>query len=135
VREQLPTGDTDLHRILREMSPIIVAGEYVMVSLPSRSDVETMAVVVEGEGITHVMTRATADQHGWPYEFVGGWITLQVHSSLTAVGLTAAVSSALAEEGISCNMLAGFFHDHLLVPHHELERALSILRQLATGQP
>jgi hypothetical protein len=121
--------------MLRQMSPIVVAGEYVMVSLPARSDVESMAVVVEAEGITHVITRATADEHKWPYDFVGGWITLQVHSSLTAVGLTAVVSSALAAEGISCNMLAGFFHDHLLVPHHELERAVSILRQLATDQP
>ena len=135
MEEVPPTGETDLHLMLRELHPIVVDGEYVIVSLPSRAKVEAMAVVVEAEGFTHVVTRSTADRSGWPYDFVAGWITLQVHSSLAAVGMTAAVSSALADEGISCNVLAGYFHDHLLVSFADVDRALDILRRLATDRP
>ena len=56
-----------------------------------------------------------------------GWITLSVQTSLTALGITAAISSALAEAGIACNMLAGYHHDHLLVPFVEVERTLAVL--------
>ena len=74
---------------------------------------------------------ALLDAEGLAYDAVFGWITLEVHSSLEAVGLTAAVSTTLAQAGISCNMLAGYFHDHLLVPVDRLDDALSLLRRLA----
>lgn len=61
---------------------------------------------------------------------VAAWIALQVHSALYAVGLTAAVSSALAEAGVSCNVIAGYHHDHLLVPFERGQEALTILRAL-----
>ena len=66
-----------------------------------------------------------------PYSFVGAWITLNVHSALEAVGLTAAVSRALTEAGISCNVVAAYYHDHLFVPAEQGERALKILQDLA----
>ena len=59
-----------------------------------------------------------------------------MHSALDAVGLTAAVAGALAEAGISCNVLAGAHHDHLLVPVDRADDALVALAQLrdrATG--
>jgi len=56
-----------------------------------------------------------------------------VHSSLEALGLTAAVSAALTEAHISCNVLAGFHHDHLLVPVADADRALEILHELAAS--
>ena len=58
------------------------------------------------------------------------WITLDVHSSLEAVGLTAAVSAALAEENISCNVVAAYYHDHLFVPVADAERAMETLMRL-----
>ena len=58
-------------------------------------------------------------------------ITLGVHSSLEAVGLTAAVSSLLAKHEISANMVAGYHHDHLFVPANDAERAVELLIQLA----
>ena len=60
-------------------------------------------------------------------------ITLRIHSSLAAVGLTAAVSGALAAEGISANMIAGFHHDHILLPAADADRALDILKGLSRG--
>jgi hypothetical protein len=58
-------------------------------------------------------------------------ITLTVHSALEGVGLTAAVSGALAEQGIACNVVAGFHHDHLFVPWERREEALGVLRKVA----
>lgn len=85
----------------------------------------------EAEGLTVVLPRAEADRLGLAYDFVGAWITLQIHSALEAVGLTAAVSRALTDAGISCHVLAGFHHDHLLVPVADAPRALEVLAGLA----
>lgn len=62
---------------------------------------------------------------------MAGWITLRIHSALDAVGLTAAVAQALAEYGLSCNVVAGFHHDHLFVPHERAAEAVALLEQLA----
>ena len=96
------------------------------------------ATVREDEGLTVVLRRQDADRHGISYDFVAAWLTLTVHSSLTAVGLTAAFSHSLGVAGICCNVLAGFHHDHLLVPVADRERALDVVRSLradAAGHP
>jgi len=89
------------------------------------------AVVREDEGWTVVCETAVAAAHGWAFDFEAAWLTVQVHSALEAVGLTAAISTALGQAGIPCNMLAGHFHDHLLVPHAEAGRAIDCLVALA----
>jgi uncharacterized protein len=68
------------------------------------------------------------------YAATYAWITLTVHSSLEAVGLTAAVSKALTEENISCNVVAAFFHDHIFVPVKDAERAMNALQRLIAPQ-
>ena len=70
---------------------------------------------------------------GWQSGLPAIWLTLDVHSSLLAVGLTAAVSTALAEAGIPCTMIAGFHHDHLLVPVDRADDAIRVLRSLASS--
>jgi hypothetical protein len=92
------------------------------------------AVLTEDEGTTVVATTAVADRRGWRYDFVAAWLTLDIHSDLEAIGLTAAFSSALAEAGIPCNVLAGLYHDHLLVPAIEADRAVECLESLARQQ-
>lgn len=115
------------------MHPVRRDGEFVYVLWPHGKPLGggIMAAVREAEGLTVVMPRADADSAGLPYDFVGAWITLEVHSSLEAVGLTAAVGAALTEAKISCNVLAGFHHDHLLVPVADADRALEVLHELA----
>ncbi len=81
-----------------------------------------------------MLVQSVADARSLPYDFVAGWITLQVHSALDAVGLTAAFSTALAEHGISANVVAGYYHDHLLVPIDDVDRALAALRELAANR-
>ncbi len=127
------TGEKNLRALLAGMHPVRRPGEYVYVlwphGRPLAAGVE--AAVREAEGLTVVLPRSEADKEGLTYDFVGAWITLQIHSALEAVGLTAAVSRALTDARISCNVLAGFHHDHLLVPVADAPRALEVLSELA----
>lgn len=126
------TAEKDLHTLLATMRPELREGEFVYVLWPHGKPLAGAieAAVREAEGLTVVLPRVEADRLGLSYDFVGTWITLQVHSSLEAVGLTAAVSAALTEAKISCNVLAGFHHDHLLVPVADGDRALEALHEL-----
>ena len=120
-------GLTNLHEILGALRPSVRQGSFVYVTLPTPPEVEAYARIVEDEGITLVVDQSTADEHGWEYEGVFAWITLQVHTSLSSVGVTAAVATALARVGISCNVLAGYYHDHLLVPKDSVDDAVEVL--------
>jgi uncharacterized protein len=125
------TGETDLATLLRSMRPVLDPGRYVFASVRSVPDGVTPVVTVrEEEGLTLVLERDEADRVGVTYEYVAARITLQVHSSLAAVGLTAAVATALTEYDISCNVVAGFFHDHLFVPLDRADEALEALEAL-----
>lgn len=125
-------GIQDLETLLRSMEPELVEGQFVFAAVPEpMPGLVAEAMVRESEGITYVITRREADMRAMEYDFVAAWITLRVHSALDAVGLTAAVSSALARAGISCNVLAGRFHDHLLVPFDSARAALDTLEELA----
>lgn len=127
------TGEQNLGVLLAAMHPVQRGGEYVYAVWPDGKPLlpGIEAAVREAEGLAVVLPRAVADREGLAYDFVGAWITLEVHSALEAVGLTAAVSTALADAGISCNMLAGFHHDHLLVPAPDAPRALEALAGLS----
>ena len=124
-------GETDLARMLATLQPTVREGKFVLVSLDEPVDLPAEATVSEDEGITYVVRLEVADRHGWPYDFIAGWVTLQVHSALAAVGLTAAVSTALAQAGIPANVLAGFFHDHILVPIERVDDAVATLTELS----
>ncbi len=81
--------------------------------------------------MTLVLPKSQADVLKLEYDFVAAWITLQVCSSLQAVGLTAGVATALAEHGISCNVIAAYHHDHLFVDDKDANAAMQVLRKLA----
>lgn len=129
-------GMTDLQQMLATVEPLVRDGEWVYVSDPGPSAAlpAPEAVIVEAEGRALVVRREVADAAGLGYDFVGAWITLSVHSALEAVGLTASFSTALAEAGIGCNVLAGLHHDHILVPSAERDRAVAVLRALGHRQ-
>jgi hypothetical protein len=127
-------GETELGRLIAALDPVVRPGAYVVVTRPGLEVASADAIIREDEGVTHVLPRATADARGWTYDFVAAWVTLRVRSSLAAVGLTAAVARVLAEAGISCNVLAAFHHDHLLVPIDRVGDALAALGRLAAGE-
>lgn len=129
-------GETDLAAILRGLTVARRPDRYTLITLPAGAAVPSLAedgigaVISEAEGMTVVVTVEEADARGWAVDFVAAWLTLEVHSSLDAVGLTAAVAAALATEGISTNVLAAYFHDHLLVPEADAELAIETLHRL-----
>ena len=128
------TAERDLAVLLATLRPRLQSGTYVFAVAPAGSPPCDDAVVTvrEPEGLTLVLPRATAERRGLPYAFEAAWITLTVHSALDAVGLTAAVTTALGRRGISCNVVAGRHHDHLFVPADRREEALDTLRRLGT---
>lgn len=90
-------------------------------------DVTVQASIVEAEGTTMVLATTDAQRLGIRPGFVAAWLTLEVDSALDAVGLTAVVATALAAEDIPCNVLAGYHHDHLLVPVEQSDLAIAVL--------
>lgn len=129
------SGETDLSAMLVDFDVVARPDAYVYALLDSSSPLRalSLATVVEDEGLTAVLKQDDADAHGITYDFVASWITLTVHSSLHAVGLTALFSKALSDHNISCNVLAGLHHDHVLVGIGDRDRAISVLRSLRTG--
>ncbi|GGX70324.1 ACT domain-containing protein [Streptomyces hiroshimensis] len=128
-------GERDLAKLLSGMKPVLNAGRYVYVTVPGEAPegVTPVVTVGEPEGLTLVVRQEQADAAGLPYDYVAGWITLRIHSALEAVGLTAAVSQALAQADLSCNVVAGFHHDHLFVPYERAEEAVGVLETLASA--
>ena len=126
---------TDLAELLAGMDPELHEGEYVFCSVPVDRELpaglDPVVTVREAEGRTVVLTRLAAENAGLAWTFPSAWITLLVRSALTAVGLTAAVATALTRDGIACNVVAGFHHDHLFVPVDQADRALAALAALA----
>ena len=125
-------NEPSLKSLIQNLSPRLNSGDYVFClddgTVPASDAV--LGSFLEQEGRTLVLLEQRAKQMGLQYEAVLSWITLDVYSSLQAVGLTAHVSSALAEQGIACNVIAGYHHDHLFVPRQDSSRAMEILNAL-----
>ncbi|MGW3388792.1 ACT domain-containing protein [Streptomyces cinereoruber] len=126
-------AERDLTRLLAGLRPELDPGRYVFTTVdgPAPTGLAPVVTVTEPEGLTLVVRQEEADAASLPYDYVAGWITLRVHSALDAVGLTAAVARELADAGLSCNVVAGFHHDHLFVEHARAEEALDLLNRLA----
>ena len=127
-------GETDLATMLASLDVARRPGVFTYIEIPGTPTTELVelaqAVVVEDEGTTVVLDVEHARAARLSFEVELAWLSLTVHSSLEAVGLTAAFSAALGDAGISCNVLAGYRHDHLLVPDADAGRAIEVLRSL-----
>ncbi|GAA2831621.1 MULTISPECIES: ACT domain-containing protein [Kitasatospora] len=128
-------GERDLQTLLRNLRPVLNPGRYVYCTLPGKvpTGLRPVVTVAEAEGVTVVVLQEEADSLGLRYEYVAAWITLEIHSALEAVGLTAAVATCLADQGLSCNVVAGFHHDHLFVNADNADRAVAALQSLSTS--
>ena len=124
---------SNLAELLHSMHPVLNRDVYAFVSLPGGSvpdRVEPIAMFRESEGLTLIVEERQASDARLPVLFRAAWITLTVHSDLQAVGLTAAVATALAAAGISCNVVAAAYHDHLFLPVESASQAIAVLRTL-----
>ena len=130
------SGITDLQRLLQSMSPQLVEGEFVFCTiegaLPDYVHLDPIATFREQEGLTLVLEAQQAHNAGFKTESRFCLITLTVHSSLEAVGLTAAFANKLASYGISANVIAGYYHDHIFVPKAQAKAAMSALAEFAS---
>ncbi|MGA2295010.1 MAG: ACT domain-containing protein [Acidimicrobiales bacterium] len=123
-------AEADLTTLLSTLTVSRRPGRYCIVDIRDISpDAEPAAIIHEDGGTTAIVM--FNEVLGTEPEFVAAWLTLDVHSDLAAVGLTAAVATCLAAEAIACNVLAGRVHDHLLVAERDAPRAIAALNDLA----
>jgi hypothetical protein len=120
--------------LIKSLQPSLHEGEYVFCKVDSLTAIDLNEIIClfrEKEGITLILSKNIAEKAGLAYSFIASWITFTVHSSLDSVGLTAAFSEALADKGISCNVVAGYHHDHLFVPKERAHEAMKVLNRLS----
>ncbi|RPI88558.1 MAG: ACT domain-containing protein [Chloroflexi bacterium] len=126
-------GETNLTTLLRSMEPHLWEQPFIFCSLDpaayERMEITPIGMFREREGITLIIDQQQADQAGIPYADLWACITLNIHSSLTAVGFIAAISSKLATAGLSVNPVSAYYHDHLFVLWGERERVMGLLRE------
>ncbi|TPK71778.1 ACT domain-containing protein [Mesorhizobium sp. B2-4-15] len=129
------TGETDLKKLLASMTPELLDGTYVFATLAPGvlrpEGLDPVMMFREREGTTLIVTEMAAHITGLAASFRCRMITLNIHSSLEAVGFLAAITARLAAAGMGVNPVSGFYHDHLFVPADRAREALGLLRQLA----
>ncbi|CAN7212772.1 ACT domain-containing protein [Mesorhizobium sp. LjNodule214] len=128
-------GETDLKKLLATMTPELLAGVHVFVTLPPGMPVpgalEPVMLFREREGTTLIVLEDETRAAGLDAVFPCRMITLNIHSSLEAVGFLAAITARLARAGMGVNPVSACYHDHLFVPADRAEEAMALLRQLA----
>jgi uncharacterized protein len=127
-------GEKDLKVLLKTMKPEQHVGEFAFCTVDDFASIDIKEIVLlfrEEEAYTIILKRESADQLKLNYSFVASWITLTVNSSLEGVGFTAAFSKALADEGIGCNVVAAYYHDHIFVDARDAEKAMQILSSMS----
>ncbi len=130
------TAISHLGTLLATMEPQLNPGVFVFASIATLADVEpdsVVAMIRESEGLSVVMTEADALRQEIAHDFRSAWITLNVNSALEAVGLTEAFARALGEVQVSCNVVAGNYHDHIFVPIDAADAAIATLRSLQSA--
>jgi hypothetical protein len=124
-------GEHDLDTLLRHLHPVLDPREYVYATVPAPLPL-AICTFREAEGVTLILERSHAESLGIPFTYPCLRITLNIHSSLEAVGLFAAVTAKLAMHGISVNAVSGYFHDHLFVRTADTPRVIALLEELRT---
>jgi uncharacterized protein len=129
------SGENNLRLLLRHMEPVLFAEPYgIVTTLAVRpATLRVFAEIAESEGTTLVAARDDLAAAGFDAGEAWARISLTIHSDLAAVGLTAALATALAGRGISANVIAGYFHDHVFVPWDRRDDAVAALRTLTSG--
>lgn len=129
------SGIKDLDILLSNIEPVLDERYFVFCSFPTidwdkMHELNPIGIFHEKEGVTFILEQKDTVNKKINYQSVYRLITLNVHSSLDAVGLTAAFSAKLAEKNISANVVAAYYHDHIFVPEEKAEQALNAILEL-----
>jgi len=127
-------GERDLSTLLQQMTPEVHPEVFVFCCFPDRQlppGLTPVGTFHEAECLTAIVPLHQAQALGLPHQFECRMVTLTVHSALDAVGFLARISAAMAAEGIACNVVSAFHHDHLFVPQAKLEDAVHVLARLS----
>ncbi|KAL7803477.1 ACT domain-containing protein [Trichoderma aethiopicum] len=128
-------GERSLAKLLATLTTTLHDPIFVFATLSDLSRLpplqEIQVLFKEAEGVTVIVTRSYAAAHGIDYFFPCKMLTLNVTSSLEAVGFMAVVATRLAEVGVGVNPVSGFYHDHLFVPLGREREAVDVLDRLA----
>ena len=130
------TGMVNLANLLESLRPQLSKEEFVFCSLTDVTDdiimqLKPLCFYKETEGTTIIISKQVAIDNKFVFDDVFKRISLEVHSSLNAVGLTAAVTTALTLNGISANVIAAYYHDHIFVPSSKADLAMDALISLS----
>ena len=130
------SGITDLQELLANLQPRLHDGEYVFCSVKDANwedwiALEPLGMFREAEGLSSILRRDRAEAAGLEYDCLFRLIELRVHSSLEAVGLTAAISTCLAERSISANVVAAYHHDWIFVLADRAGDAMTAIQSLS----
>lgn len=125
-------GETNLDKLLGSMEAELVDGLYVFATVSDGvvpAGVRPKMLFHEAEGMTLIVLKEEAEANDLAYEFPCRMITLNIHSSLEAVGFLARITTALARHDMGVNPVSGFFHDHLFVPDGREMDAIRVLNE------
>nr|XP_031862749.1 uncharacterized protein CI109_001761 [Kwoniella shandongensis]KAA5529821.1 hypothetical protein CI109_001761 [Kwoniella shandongensis] len=139
-----PIGEISLSKLLSTLTLTLHPTTYVFSTIPlssplldtiplSSASEEILLTFREKEGMTLILSLAKAEEFGLNYQFRSKMITCNVHSSLEAVGFIAVLARELAGQGrgIGCNVISGYYHDHLFVQEGQEQEAMEVLEQVA----
>ncbi|KAK4062291.1 hypothetical protein Trihar35433_9112 [Trichoderma harzianum] len=128
-------GEKSLAKLLATLTTTLHDTIFVFATLADASDLppleETQLLFKEKEGITAIVSREYATAHKIDFFFPCKMITLNVTSSLEAVGFMAVIATKLAEANMGVNPVSGFYHDHLFIPLGTEQEAVEVLNRLA----
>jgi hypothetical protein len=135
MESQVTIGELSLSKLLASLKPILDPSTYVFINLPFEASLPTtlplQMLFREREGLTLITTIEAARTNNYEYTFPCRMITLDVHSSLEAVGFMAVISNRLKSLNMGVNPVSGYFHDHCFVPVGREVEAMNALVELA----
>jgi len=133
-KKETASGEMSLDVLIKAMEPVLYDDIYVFATVEKSSDskaVRPIMTFIEKEGLTLILTQDSAIENKLDYDFECRMITLNIHSSLEAVGFLARITTRLAGLQMGVNPVSGFYHDHLFVPADRAQDALAELKLMS----
>ncbi|CAK4028320.1 Hypothetical predicted protein [Lecanosticta acicola] len=139
------SGTTNLRELIKSTTPILEPEQFVFAHLLAdssklpdtfsrMSELNVKMLFREREAWTIILPQAVADREGLGYEFPCRQITLNIHSSLDAVGFIAAIAARLTRLSVGVNCVAAYYHDHLFIPTGREDSVVAELEAMASEQ-